>query len=409
MTASEVQRGSSTESAHTLTRSREGSATSTNAAASAASVQRRGLRRVKVLPEHARAHNRSLVLQTLFHDGAMSRADLARETGLTRVTISDLVGELIADGLVAELGTREASGPGKPAMVVDLDRVGHRIVGIDLSGPDSFLGAVLTLDGDIVARHDVAAPRGADEARDAVIELAQRLVADAHAPVLGVGVGAPGVVDNNGVILSAPNFGWTQLPLRSILEESLALPVLVANDANAAVLAEYTFGGAGDDVVLVKVGRGVGSGLVSAGQPMRGAHFAAGEIGHVTVGTDGGPQCACGKIGCLEAWLSVPALSARIAGARTPAERDQQLRDAGERLGIALAPIVGALDVAEIVLSGPDQLLAGPLAEATVETIRSRTLARFHDGVRVRMTAQGQDIVLRGAAVMVLSDRLGVS
>ena len=78
-------------------------------------------------------------------------------------------------------------------------------------------------------------------------------------------------------------------------------------------------------------------------------------------------------------------------------------------LVIALAPIVGALDVSEIVLSGPDELLAGPLAEATVETIRTRTLARFHDGVRVRMTAQGQDIVLRGAAVMVLSGQLGVS
>jgi len=123
MTASEVQRGSSTESAHTLTAPREQSVGSTDAAAGGpATAQRRGLRRVKVLPEHARAHNRSLVLQTLFHDGAMSRADLSRETGLTRVTISDLVAELIGDGLVAELGIREASGPGKPAMVVDLDR-----------------------------------------------------------------------------------------------------------------------------------------------------------------------------------------------------------------------------------------------------------------------------------------------
>src|SRR6188768_1535114 len=109
----------------------------------------------KVLPEHARGHNRALVLQTLFHQGAMSRADLARETGLTRVTISDLVAELIADQLVVEKGMREASGPGKPAMLVDLDREGHRIVGIDLSGSDAFIGAVLTLDGDIVARREV--------------------------------------------------------------------------------------------------------------------------------------------------------------------------------------------------------------------------------------------------------------
>ena len=276
MTASEVQRGSSTGPAHTLMARGAQPTASTDAAAVASdTVQRRSLRRAKVLPEHARAHNRSLVLQTLFHDGAMSRADLSRETGLTRVTISDLVAELIGDGLVAELGVREASGPGKPAMVVDLDRAGHRILGMDLSGPDTFLGAILTLDGDIVARHEIAAPRGAEDARDAVIELARHLVADAHAPVLGIGVGSPGVVDNDGVVLSAPGLGWTQLPLRSILEDALGLPVLVANDANAAVLAEYTFGGARDDVVLVKVGRGVGSGLVSAGQPMRGAHFAA--------------------------------------------------------------------------------------------------------------------------------------
>lgn len=362
---------------------------------------------VKVLPEHARAHNRSLVLQNLFHHGAMSRADLSRETGLTRVTISDLVAELISDGYVAERGVREASGPGKPAILVDLDREGHRIVGLDLSGTDRFLGAVLTLDGDIVARHGVTAPSDPVDIVDAVVSLARTLVADAHAPVLGIGVGSPGVVDERGVVLTAPNFGWRDVDLAGALTSALALPVLVANDANAAVLAEYTFGGAADDVMLVRVGRGVGSGLLSGGQPMAGSRHAAGEIGHVTVGTDGGPRCVCGKVGCLEAWLSVPAIEERLATAG--ADRTAILQDAGERLGIALAPIVGALDLSEIVLSGPADLLDGPLAEATVETLRSRTLAEFHDGVRVRMTEHGEDIVLRGAAVMVLSGRLGVS
>lgn len=396
MSASEVQRGSSTlESPHTPGNGR---------AFTAGRTLRQG---AKVLPEHARGHNRSLVLQTLFHQGAMSRADLSRETGLTRVTISDLVAELIADGFVAEMGVREASGPGKPAILVDLDRSGHRIVGIDLSGSESFIGAVLTLDGDIVARREVPLP-AADDVVSTVVELARVLVEDSHAPVLGIGVGTPGVVDDRGVILTAPNFGWAGFDLEGALQNALGLPVLVANDANAAVLAEYTFGGAGDDVLLVKVGRGVGSGLLAAGQPMRGSRFAAGEIGHVTVGTDGGPVCVCGKVGCLEAWLSVPSLSARLAEA-SAADRDGILRDAGERLGIALAPVVGALDLSEIVLSGPIELLDGPLAEATVETLRARTLAQFHDSVRVRMTEQGQDIVLRGAAVMVLSGQLGVS
>jgi predicted NBD/HSP70 family sugar kinase len=362
----------------------------------------------KVLPEQARGHNRSLLLQTLFHQGAMSRADLSRETGLTRVTISDLIAELITDGFVAEMGVREASGPGKPAILVDLDRAGHRIVGIDLSGSDVFIGAVLTLDGDIVARREVPVVTDGDVV-GAVVALARDLVGDAHAPVLGIGVGTPGIVNDAGVILSAPNLRWAGFDLETALETALGLPVLVANDANAAVLAEYTFGGSGDDVLLVKVGRGVGSGLLASGQPMRGAHFAAGEIGHVTIGTDGGPVCVCGKVGCLEAWLAVPALTARLAAASDDEARAGILRDAGERLGIALAPIVGVLDVSEVVLSGPPELLDGPLAQATVETLRARTLAEFHDGVRVRMTEQGQDIVLRGAAVMVLSGQLGVS
>ncbi len=362
----------------------------------------------KILPEHARAHNRALVLERLFHGGAMSRADLARETGLTRVTISDLVAELIGDGFVSERGTREAAGPGKPAILVDLARDGHRIVGLDLSGSDRFLGAVMTLDGEIVARHEVAVPRGHDDILPAVVHLARTLIDDAHAPVLGVGVGTPGVVDDTGVVLAAPGLGWDRLDLTGILGEAVGAPVLDLNDANAAVLAEHTFGGAGDDIILVKVGRGVGAGLLTGGEPLRGARSAAGEIGHVTVGTDGGPDCACGKVGCLEAWISVPSLSARIA-AGAASDRDGLLRDAGERLGIALAPIVGALDLSEIVLSGPAELLDGTLASAAAETVRTRTLATFHDELQVRMTEQGQDIVLRGAAVMVLSGRLGVS
>ncbi|NLP84064.1 ROK family transcriptional regulator [Microbacterium sp. CFH 90308] len=382
----------------------------TNAGTRSAFAPGRTLRQgAKVLPEHARGHNRSLLLQTLFHQGAMSRADLSRETGLTRVTISDLIAELIADGFVAEMGVREASGPGKPAILVDLDRAGHRIVGLDLSGSDTFIGAVLTLDGDIVARREVPVPAASDLVAT-VVELARELVADSHAPVLGIGVGTPGVVDDHGVIVTAPNFGWAGFDLEGALRQALGLPVLVANDANAAVLAEYTFGGSAEDVLLVKVGRGVGSGLLAAGQPMRGSRFAAGEIGHVTVGTDGGPQCACGKVGCLEAWLSVPSLSKRLAAASDDDAREGVLRDAGERLGIALAPVVGALDVSEIVLSGPPELLGGSLADQTVETLRARTLApSADDAVRVRMTEQGQDIVLRGAAVMVLSGQLGVS
>ncbi|WP_101847073.1 ROK family transcriptional regulator [Zhihengliuella sp. ISTPL4] len=364
--------------------------------------------RTKVLPEHARGHNRALVLQTLYHSGAMSRADLSRETGLTRVTISDLVAEFIADGIVVEIGVREAVGPGKPPILIDIDRVGHQIIGLDLSGPTAFEGAVLSLDGDVLERRQVPRPErpDGDAAYEALRALAQSLVEIATQPVLGVGIGTPGVVRPDGLVLSSPNLGWTDFPLEAKLSLELDLPVLARNDANAAVLAEYTFGEAEADFMLIKIGRGVGAGLITGSQPLLGSRFAAGEIGHVVVGTDGGPRCACGKIGCLEAWLSVSRMQEAIDA--DPAAREEILRDSGTRMAIAIAPIVAALDLSEVVLSGPTGLLDGTLIDAAVETLHARTLEGVFEDVMVRLTRQ-DDIVLRGAAVMVLSGQLGVS
>ncbi|MGO4681791.1 ROK family transcriptional regulator [Microbacterium sp. 2MCAF23] len=360
----------------------------------------------KVLPEHARGHNRALVLQTLYHSGAMSRADLSRETRLTRVTISDLVGEFIHDGIVVEKGIRETTGPGKPPILIDIDRDGHRIVGLDLSGPGAFEGALMSLDGVVLERREVPRPNGGAAAYEAVRSLAAELVELSTVPVLGIGVGAPGIVRPDGVVLNSPNLDWSDFPLERLLSAALDLPVLVRNDANAAVLAEYTFGQARPDMLLIKIGRGVGAGLISDSQPLVGSRYAAGEIGHVVVGTDGGPRCACGKEGCLEAWLSASQLRARIA--EDPAAEEQVLREAGTRLGVAIAPIVAALDLSEIVLSGPADLLAGTLIDAATRTLTERTLEGVFDDVAIRLTAQ-DDIVLRGAAVMVLSGQLGVS
>ena len=364
--------------------------------------------RSKVLPEHARGHNRALVLQTLYHAGAMSRADLSRETGLTRVTISDLVAEFIADGIVVEMGVREAVGPGKPPILIDIDRIGHQILGLDLSGPSVFEGAVLSLDGDVLERREVARPESpdGDAVYAATLELARTLVAASTQPLLGVGIGTPGVVRPDGVVLSSPNLGWTNFPLEAKLSVDLDIPVLARNDANAAVLAEYTFGDAKADFMLIKLGRGVGAGLITGSQPLLGSRFAAGEIGHVVVGTDGGPRCACGKDGCLEAWLSVSRM--REALAADPAARDEILRDSGTRMAIAIAPIVAALDLSEVVLSGPADLLDGILIDAAIETLHARTLEGVFEDVVVRRTHQ-DDIVLRGTAVMVLSGQLGVS
>ena len=364
--------------------------------------------RAKVLPEHARGHNRALVLQTLYHAGSMSRADLSRETGLTRVTISDLVSEFIADGIIVELGVRETVGPGKPPILIDIDRLGHQIVGLDLSDTEVFRGAVISIDGDVLERREVARPAQSDgeAAYAAVLELSRALVDAATASLLGVGVGTPGVVRTDGLVLSSPNLGWTDFALETQLGRDLDLPVLARNDANAAVLAEYTFGDARSDFILIKIGFGVGAALISGSQPLLGSRFAAGEIGHVVVGTDSGPDCVCGRKGCLEAWLSVARLRDEIAA--HPENEDAILRDAGARLAIAIAPIVTALDLSEVVLSGPADLLGGVVIEAATATLRERTLEGVFDDVVIRLTRQN-DIVLRGAAVTVLSGQLGVS
>jgi len=364
----------------------------------------------KVLPEHARGHNRSLVLQTLYRAGSQSRADIARETGLTRVTISDLVAELMLEDLVIEVGQREDARPGKPATMLDLNREAFQIIGVDLSGYSEFRGAILDFDGQIMERAQLplAGSTGA-EATAKVTALVESLVARATLPLLGIGVGSPGVVDLGGTVLSAPNLGWAGEPLQQILENRFGVPVLVINDANAAALAEHSFGDADSDMMLIKVGHGVGGGLLLDGTPLFGSRFAAGEIGHVVVGTDGGAECACGKRGCLETWLAVPRLEAALAASTSIDEKNTILTEAGQRLGIALAPVVGALNLAEVVLSGPTELLDGPLATATIETLRARTMAEFHGDLTLRMTTLGEDIVMRGAAVMVLSGQLGVS
>lgn len=364
----------------------------------------------KVLPGHARRHNRELVLQTLYSAGPLSRADLARETRLTRVTISELVADLLGSGIVVELGQRDQSRPGKPATLVDVDRTGRAVVGLDLSDADVLRGSLLHLDGSVVARAEraVEAATGEDAIRRTAA-LARELLDRSDVPVLGVGVGTPGVVDADGVVRFAPNLGWHEVPLNRRLADELGVPVHVGNDANVALLAEHGSREHDDDFVLVKIGRGVGAGLLVAGRPQIGVDGAAGEIGHVTVGTDEGPVCVCGRRGCLEAWASAPRLRAEIAAAPDEAAREAVLSEAGRRIGIVLAPLAGALNLDEVVLSGPRELIDGPLLQAVIDTLRVRTLPEFNAALDVRLTEHGDDIVARGAAVMVLAAELGVS
>lgn len=362
----------------------------------------------KVLPEHARAHNRSLVLQHLFHEGPTSRADLARATSLTRVTISDLVNVLLSEGLVEELGVQPGRRVGKPAILVGMRTDAYQIVAVDLSDDAVMRGAVMTLTGEAVVRRSLpVAGQVGDGLVDLLTRFARTLISAATRPVIGVGVGSPGVVDDSGRVVEAPNRQWTDLPLAAILTDRLALPVHVANDANSAALGEYTYGGAADSMLVLTVGQGVGAGVMVDGSRVHGAADAAGELGHVTV-VDDGELCACGRRGCLETVLAAPALRRVVAGL-DPAAADEALAGVGRTLGIALAPVVGALNLGEVLLSGPADLLDGALRTAALQTLTDRTMPATAAGLRLRMATLDEDVVLAGAAVLVLAAQLGVS
>jgi predicted NBD/HSP70 family sugar kinase len=361
-----------------------------------------------VLPEHARAHNRALVLQHLFHEGPTSRADLARATSLTRVTVSDLVSGLLAEGLVEEQGVQPGRRVGKPAILVGMRTDAFQIVAVDLSDDAVVRGAVLSLTGQVVVRRSVGVDgRSGDVLVDLLTRFTRRLLAAASMPVIGVGVGTPGIVDPSGRVVEADNRAWFDLPLGALLSERLGLPVQVANDANAAALGEYTYGGASGSMLALTVGQGVGAGVMVDGARVRGAGDAAGELGHVTVVDDGEP-CACGRRGCLETVLSVPALRRAVAGL-DPEEADAALAAAGRVLGTALAPVVSALNLAEVLLCGPPELLDGALRRAASDTLRERTMPAVAGGLRLRTATLGEDVVLAGAAVLVLAAQLGVS
>jgi len=355
-----------------------------------------------------RSHNRALILNQLFHHGAMSRADLARTTRLTGVSVSDLVRDLIAEGLVTELGLQRG-GLGKPSTLVGVNADAQQIAVVDISSIDHVRGALTNLQGEIQQLRivDYSGTSGTDLIYR-IEDLIRELLAVATAPILGIGIASPGIIGPNGQVIAAPNYDWFDLPLAQILSENLGLPVFVANDANAAAVGERSFGGAPDSMMVVTVRGGVGAGLILNGALALGAKGAAGEIGHLVIdATPNARPCACGRRGCLETVLSEPALA--LVAAQTPEQATNDLTHIGTQLGTALAPVVAALNLSEVRLSGPADFLAGDLRQAAETTILNSVMPISATDFQVTMANGGENIVLIGAAGYVLRALLGIT
>ena len=396
----------------------------------------------KATHQQTRGFNRGLVLRTLYDYGPVSRAEVARLTGLTRTTVSELVGDVLEEGLVREVGLGPSSGGKAPILLQVVDDA-RLVVAVDL-GERVFAGALVNLRGEVRATRELSADGlDGDEALAALTALVDELVALAPetSPILGIGVGTPGLVDaTTGTIRWAVNLAWQDLPLARILTERTGLPASVANDSRAAALAEYLFEGRrrAPSLVAVKVGLGIGAGIVIEGEVFNGDGFGAGEIGH-TVIVDDGAECRCGRFGCLETVAS----SRAIVRAATEAANDaadsnfgrrlaasptgtlalddvaQALDDgdetarrvvvaAGRSLGQSIAALIGALNISRVVLLGSVTTLGEPWLTAVRDEASRRSLRLLADDTRIDIGRPVDNVVILGAAALLMTRELAL-
>ena len=282
------------------------------------------------------------------------------------------------------------------------------------------------LAGHVLATLELPVRRG-EAAAEAVRRMtagARRLVADqgwTADQVRGIGVGAVGLVDvDAGTVRAAPNLGWADVPIRDLLESALGWPVVVHNNVHAMARGEQRFAGLEEvDAVYVYVGYGIGSGLLTGGRVFRGAHGAAGEIGHLEV-TGGGP-CTCGKTGCLETVAAEPAIAGRarrlngkwaIGDKEAVGELVHQapdrpecaalLSDAARALGWALAQVCEVFDPGVIVVNGIVAEAGAAFLEPLAEALRDATFAAHSREIAVRRGSFGRQAGMIGAAAMAL-------
>jgi len=234
----------------------------------------------------------------------MSRADVARKSGLTRVTVSALVTKLTADGTVEELGPREGTHVGKPATLIDIRSDTFHIIALDSSADDRFVGGVINLRGTILNRAEVAIDRkSGDAALTLVTALCTTLTEAATVRILGIGT--PGIVDDDG---SCARPQPRLVPTRpgSPHLSGMRRACLPRQRRQHSGLGVHTFREASDRSIMIgTIEHGVGTGLIIGGALVQGEQFAAGEIGYVVVDEDGS-RCACGRRGCLELSVAAP-------------------------------------------------------------------------------------------------------
>lgn len=394
--------------------------------------------------------NKSIVLDTIRRKGPLSRTDVSERTGLNKATVSNLTAELLEQQLVEESGPGQSSGGRKPLMLL-FNAAAGCAVGIEL-GVTAVKAALTDLRGQILLeRSTPLGDHDPESAFAAIREVTAPLLE--HAPdtpygLIGIGIGVPGMVDESGVILYAPNLGWEGVDLKTRLEAEFGVPVVIDNEANTGAAGEREYG-AGRHVrhlVYVSAGMGIGSGMIIDGQLYKGAWGYAGETGHMSIESDG-RLCSCGSRGCWELYASerayayVEGLTGSSGGdvmngngsdaaaaansARAPelpafttqelTEQAQQghtgtlemYREIGRRLGIGITNLVNGFNPEKIVVGGPLTEAKQWIEPSMLETIAERALPYHRRELAVSFSELGSRSAVLGAAHLAVSQFLG--
>lgn len=379
--------------------------------------------------------NLSVIMHHLRENAPTSRASLAEITGLNKTTVSSLVRELIERRFVREVGfelTGAGTGAGRRAMLLTLDPAAGFIVSCEI-GVDFILAICTNFAPEIIWRrkekinHKMGQRVIIDHAL-ALIHQAADAGSGSCNNFLGVAVGVPGLVDQeSGTVLFAPNLGWENVPLGTILQESFAAPLIVDNEANLAALGEHYFGAAQgyEEILYISAGVGLGGGIVHGGRVFSGVTGFAGEFGHMTMDPDGA-LCNCGNRGCWESLVSQKALLRHIRSAisegkvsmiseMTNGNLDQltvqiivdaanagdklaveALEDIGHHLGVGIASLVNALNPELVVLGGVLSLAGNFLLPAIDDELQQRALRWNRNTTGVVIAHHGFDACVMG-------------
>lgn len=371
-----------------------------------------------------RRDNRSVLLSSLFFEQPRSRQELSEETGLSPASVSNVVRELMDDGIVVEAGSVDSDG-GRPRVLLQVNPDYGYVIGVDVG---EIRVRVELFDLTMTERAKADYPL--DPSQHGVGVIVEAILAGldtvltksgvSPSAVLGIGVGVPGIVENGpDGLVHGQSYGWDSVPLGRLLRSGTSLPLHIDNGATTMGQAELWFGaGRGaQHAVICLIGSGVGASIVAHGSTRRGSMSSAGEWGHTTV-VVGGRACRCGARGCLEAYVGAEAILDRYGGplpatdqesaltalidlAATSARAREVLDETALYLGVSIGNLINLFSPERIIIGGWAGLLLGErLLPAIRAAAREHSLHHPFGQTSIELGRLGPDAVALGAATL---------